>query len=113
MPIKDKAERKAYQKEYHCKWYAANREKRKAQIKRYWAHADAKKRAERFCFDRNKRCARAHALWLKWREKHLMTCADIPEGLCCKRCHASSALIFDEFENGDITYLCCQKRRYS
>jgi len=35
MPIKDKAARKAYHKEYHAKWYEANKEKRKVQIEDY------------------------------------------------------------------------------
>ena len=35
MPIKDEAARKAYHKEYHAKWYEANKEKRKIQIEDY------------------------------------------------------------------------------
>lgn len=35
MPYKDEAERKAYMKEYHAKWYQQNKEKRNAQILEY------------------------------------------------------------------------------
>jgi hypothetical protein len=35
MPLKDEAERKAYMKEYHAKWYQKNKEKRNAQILEY------------------------------------------------------------------------------
>jgi hypothetical protein len=37
MPIKDEAARKAYQKEYHAKWYAEHKEKRLKQIAEYTA----------------------------------------------------------------------------
>ena len=35
MPIKDKAARKAYMKEYHKQWYEKNKQKRKVQIEEY------------------------------------------------------------------------------
>ena len=35
MPYKDEAARKAYQKEYHAKWYEENKEKRLKQISEY------------------------------------------------------------------------------
>lgn len=35
MPIADEAERKAYMKEYHAKWYKQNKEKRTAEIAEY------------------------------------------------------------------------------
>jgi hypothetical protein len=35
MPFKNEAERKAYMKEYHAKWYKENKEKRTAQITEY------------------------------------------------------------------------------
>ena len=35
MPFKNEAERKAYMKEYHAKWYKENKEKRTAQIAGY------------------------------------------------------------------------------
>lgn len=35
MPYKDEAIRKAYQKEYHAKWYEENKEKRLKQISEY------------------------------------------------------------------------------
>jgi hypothetical protein len=35
MPFKNEAERKAYMKEYHAKWYKENKEKRTAQIAEY------------------------------------------------------------------------------
>ena len=35
MPIKDEAARKAYHKEYHAKWYEANKEKRRKQVSDY------------------------------------------------------------------------------
>ena len=37
MPYKDEAERKAYMKEYHAKWYAKHKEKRLKQIAEYTA----------------------------------------------------------------------------
>jgi hypothetical protein len=35
MPFKNEAERKAYMKEYHAKWYKENKEKRTTQIAEY------------------------------------------------------------------------------
>jgi len=35
MPLKDKAKRKAYMKEYHAMWYEKHKEKRIAQIAEY------------------------------------------------------------------------------
>ena len=35
MPLKDKAKRKAYMKEYHATWYKKHKEKRIAQIAEY------------------------------------------------------------------------------
>jgi hypothetical protein len=37
MPFKDEAERKAYMKAYHAKWYEQHKEKRRKQIAEYTA----------------------------------------------------------------------------
>lgn len=50
-----------------------------------------------------------HQVWLLWRDAHLKTCKDFT-GLCCVGCHNVDRLEFDELENGDPSYLCCEKR---
>lgn len=55
------------------------------------------------------RVKKLHTRWLAWRAKHLKRCEDFP-GPCCQGCHDIDELQFDDLENGNMTYLCCEKR---